>query len=161
MHAWFMDEYPLGDRRLPHRIAPYRYLTLGELNSLTGITCFKVDMNNPLNIAKRMSTIRRDKNYSSSDVFRIDHERLSNQSHLLDDIWKERTRDLPTIRMITGGSIYYDVSSKIEDKDVWIRVLLERGDLITIPSGLEHRSTTTGENFVRMTRFHQIPAADS
>lgn len=42
MHAWFIDQYPYGDRRLPHRSYPVRYLDVRELQRLTNVTYFKV-----------------------------------------------------------------------------------------------------------------------
>jgi hypothetical protein len=37
-----MDPFPHGDRRLPHRFYPPKYLELGELHRLSNIAYFKV-----------------------------------------------------------------------------------------------------------------------
>jgi hypothetical protein len=42
MHAWILDPFPIGDRRLPHRSFPPRYVDVAELKQLGGVACFKV-----------------------------------------------------------------------------------------------------------------------
>ncbi|KAI6217830.1 hypothetical protein M3Y99_01747800 [Aphelenchoides fujianensis] len=164
MHAWFMDAFPHGDRRLPHHEYPPRMLNVGELREKTKCAYFKVDMDDPQQMAKRLSTIRHDKNHSHVDILRIDHEHLNNQTQLLNEMYRPTVRSVDLVHLITGGAIYYDVCpepAEGEEEGRWIRIFLERGDLITIPKGLKHRCTTTGHNFVRVKRFHQAPVADS
>lgn len=48
----------------------------------------------------------------------------------------------PTIALVLEGGMYYDV--EYED-DNWIRMHLERGDLIIIPKQKCHRCTTTSK----------------
>uniref|UniRef100_A0A0R3RNG7 Homogentisate 1,2-dioxygenase n=1 Tax=Elaeophora elaphi TaxID=1147741 RepID=A0A0R3RNG7_9BILA len=49
------------------------------------------------------------------------------------------------------GSSYYDIEVAEDD---WIRINLERGDLIIIPPGLTYRFTLTPENKVIVQRFY-------
>ena len=54
------------------------------------------------------------------------------------------------VSLVMEGSCYYDVEP---EEDEWIRVQLERGDLIVIPKGVSHRFTVTPQNTVTIQRF--------
>lgn len=43
------------------------------------------------------------------------------------------------IRLVLDGSGYFDIR---DDRDQWVRIMVSRGDLITLPAGSYHRFTT-------------------
>ena len=43
------------------------------------------------------------------------------------------------IRLVLDGSGYFDIR---DDSDSWVRIAVEKGDLITLPAGAYHRFTT-------------------
>ncbi|KAL0094418.1 Acireductone dioxygenase ARD family [Phycomyces blakesleeanus] len=54
------------------------------------------------------------------------------------------------IRYILDGSGYFDVRDK---NDVWIRIHLERGEMIVLPAGMYHRFTTDAKNYIKAMRL--------
>lgn len=49
-------------------------------------------------------------------------------------------KDELTVTLVMDGGMYYDVEY---EEDKWLRIHLERGDLIIIPKDKSHRATTT------------------
>ncbi|OBT58462.1 1,2-dihydroxy-3-keto-5-methylthiopentene dioxygenase [Pseudogymnoascus sp. 24MN13] len=59
------------------------------------------------------------------------------------------------IRYIRDGKGYFDVRN---EGDEWVRILLEKDDLIILPAGIYHRFTTDASNFiVAMRLFKEEP----
>uniref|UniRef100_A0A0R3RM67 Uncharacterized protein n=1 Tax=Elaeophora elaphi TaxID=1147741 RepID=A0A0R3RM67_9BILA len=76
MKIWHMEQYPLGDRRLPHHVYPPKLYTSEQLQTLTGIISYKVDVDDANAMKKRISRVKADRKLTSSDIFTL-HENMN------------------------------------------------------------------------------------
>ncbi|CAJ0939445.1 unnamed protein product, partial [Mesorhabditis belari] len=149
MQIWTMDPYACGDKRLPHHIFPPKRLTPDQLTTKAGVMCYKIDMEDTMNLKKRLSRVKAASNVNSSDVLAIS-EALNGLSGMLEELYEPVIRDTDWVVLITDGMCYFDVEP-LEDE--WIRLQCEKGDLVVIPKGLTHRFTVTPQNYVQVQRF--------
>ncbi|VDK58478.1 unnamed protein product [Anisakis simplex] len=160
MHIWQMEMYPCGDRRLPHHMFPPKRFTPDQLNSLTGIVYYHVDLEDANALKKRISKVKTERNMPFSDVFTINSS-VSGLEQKLDELYEPVKRDDDSGYLVMEGSAYYDV--EIEE-DEWIRINVEKGDLLVIPKGIPHRFAITPKNHVLVQRFfaaeHTEPRCD-
>uniref|UniRef100_A0AC35U736 Acireductone dioxygenase homolog n=1 Tax=Rhabditophanes sp. KR3021 TaxID=114890 RepID=A0AC35U736_9BILA len=152
MQIWYMEPYPCGDRRLPHHQYPPRTITMDQLQTLTGIQQYKVDLADTQALKKRISRIKAEKSVNTSDMFTISKE-TPDFEEKLDSLYEESVKNADTISLILDGACYYDVE---KDEDEWIRICCEKGDIVVIPKGSNLRFTTTPQTFVKMQRFFNI-----
>ncbi|RNA16492.1 1-2-dihydroxy-3-keto-5-methylthiopentene dioxygenase, partial [Brachionus plicatilis] len=54
------------------------------------------------------------------------------------------------IRLVKDGSGYFDIR---DDEDKWVRIWVQKGDLITLPAGSYHRFTTDDKHFINAIRL--------
>uniref|UniRef100_A0A7E4W7T6 1,2-dihydroxy-3-keto-5-methylthiopentene dioxygenase homolog n=1 Tax=Panagrellus redivivus TaxID=6233 RepID=A0A7E4W7T6_PANRE len=150
MQIWYMEPYPCGDRRMPHHVFPPKVIGIDTLQSVTGVTYFKVDIDNTVAMKKRLTCIRTERNKVPAEIVVLDSETIPNLNAKLDDLYEPVTLDDEQVVMVTDGAMYYDI--EYEDSE-WIRILVERGDLIIIPKGVSHRCTTTPKDYAKIQRF--------
>uniref|UniRef100_A0A915AFV2 ARD n=1 Tax=Parascaris univalens TaxID=6257 RepID=A0A915AFV2_PARUN len=141
MHAWQMERYACGDRRLPHHVFPPKTLTPDQLLTLTGVVCYKVDIDDPNAVKKRLSKVKTERNISSSDMFQMSSS-LTDFEQKLEELYEPVVKNEDSVFLVMEGSAYYDVE---KEEDDWIRINVEKGDLLVIPKSLPHRFTVTPE----------------
>nr|XP_021406920.1 1,2-dihydroxy-3-keto-5-methylthiopentene dioxygenase [Lonchura striata domestica] len=97
-----------------------------------------------------LKEIRRAENYSWMDIVTIHKDKLPNYEEKIKTFYEEHLHLDDEIRYILEGSGYFDVRDK---DDKWIRIFMEKGDMITLPAGIYHRFTLDENNYVKAMRL--------
>ncbi|KAM7174123.1 acireductone dioxygenase [Macrochelys suwanniensis] len=147
VEAWYMDESG-EDQRAPHRQEPHQPVSLGQLRRL-GVFHWKLDADN-YETDPDLARIRKEKNYSWMDIITIHKDKLPNYQDKIKIFYEEHLHLDDEIRYILEGSGYFDVRDK---DDRWIRIFMEKGDMITLPAGIYHRFTLDENNYVKAMRL--------
>ncbi|XP_030044866.1 1,2-dihydroxy-3-keto-5-methylthiopentene dioxygenase [Microcaecilia unicolor] len=145
--AWYMDESQ-EDQRKPHQLQPNRPVSCEELRQL-GVRSWKLDADS-YETDPHLAWIRKEENYSWMDIITIHKDKLPNYEEKIKIFFEEHLHLDDEIRYILDGSGYFDVRDK-EDK--WIRIYMEKGDMITLPAGIYHRFTLDENNYVKAMRL--------
>ncbi|XP_070589042.1 acireductone dioxygenase isoform X1 [Erythrolamprus reginae] len=178
VEAWYMDD-SREDPRKPHRPEPDRPVSLEQLSRI-GVFYWKVIDENkdlltgggfqqvkPLGMLlgsceswqldadnyetdPELAKIRKEKNYSWMDIITISKDMLPNYEEKIKIFYEEHLHLDDEIRYILEGSGYFDVRDK---DDKWIRIAMEKGDMITLPAGIYHRFTLDESNYVKAMRL--------
>ncbi|VIO93668.1 Hypothetical 20.9 kDa protein in PLB1-HXT2 intergenic region, putative [Brugia malayi] len=149
MKIWHMEQYPIGDRRLPHHVYPPKLYTTDQLQAIAGVVSYKVDIDDANAMKKRISRVKAERKMTTTDIFTLD-QNTNKFEEKLEQLYEPVAKDVDSAFLVTDGSAYYDI--EIDDDD-WIRINVERGDLIIIPSGRNYRFTLTTQNKVVIQRF--------
>lgn len=88
--------------------------------------------------------IAEERKYISRDEIFVTPEKMGDAyEEKLKMFFTEHLHEDEEIRYIKGGAGYFDVRSEKED---WIRIRLEKDDMIILPAGIFHRFTTDSNN---------------
>ncbi|KAM0714288.1 hypothetical protein Q7P37_010075 [Cladosporium fusiforme] len=141
MKAYWFDNLP-GDQRLPHdsgRPVDPEYLTaLGIAHYY-----FPDDL-------ESVNKIAAERSYKNRDEIEISPTLLPGYEEKVKNFFHEHLHEDEEIRYILGGGGYFDVRSKDDD---WVRIRLEKGDLMIMPAGIYHRFTTDDQNYTKALRL--------
>ncbi|KAK3676354.1 1,2-dihydroxy-3-keto-5-methylthiopentene dioxygenase [Recurvomyces mirabilis] len=141
MRAYYYDNVP-GDQRLPHdsgrTIAPAALSDLGIKHHH-----FPDDLDS-------VNAIARERSYKNRDEIEISPSTLPNYEEKVKTFFDEHLHEDEEIRYILAGGGYFDVRNK---GDEWVRIRLERGDLMIMPAGIYHRFTTDEQNYTKAMRL--------
>jgi len=136
---WFDNE--AGDQRQPHDSG--RVVSPKRLNEL-GILYFQYDS---LDAVDKLAAERE---YKNRDVITISPTTLPGYDEKVKNFFHEHLHEDEEIRYIVDGSGYFDVRGKDDD---WIRIALEKDDLMIMPAGIYHRFTTDEKNYTKAMRL--------
>ncbi|WAR17280.1 MTND-like protein [Mya arenaria] len=133
--AWFMNEDKSVDQREPHQMDPPQPVQLEKLAEL-GVLYLKIESDD-WDKDEALSKIRKERGYTYEDCITL---KVFFQEHIHDD---------EEIRLCTEGSGYFDVRDR---DDRWIRIELNKGDMIILPAGIYHR-TVYFQNYIQARRY--------
>ncbi|CAG2107413.1 unnamed protein product, partial [Medioppia subpectinata] len=127
--AWYInDESLVTDekvKRSERHLNPPQYVTLDELRRKIGV--------------------QTEWGYNYWDIIDIESQVEKHAS-----FYTEHMHNEPEVRLVLDGSGYFDVRD-VEDK--WIRVLVEKGDLLSFMAGGYHRLTLDSNNHLKLFRL--------
>ncbi|KAL1972514.1 hypothetical protein VTN31DRAFT_6928 [Thermomyces dupontii] len=141
MRAYFYDNLE-GDQRLPHDSG--RTVDEAHLSRLGVLYrhCPTIESVNEL---------AREREYKNRDEIVVSPSKMG-------DVYEEKVKTFFTehlhedeeIRYVLDGSGYFDVRS---EQDEWVRIQVEKNDLIVLPPGIYHRFTTDDKNYIHALRL--------
>ncbi|XP_044118106.1 1,2-dihydroxy-3-keto-5-methylthiopentene dioxygenase isoform X2 [Neovison vison] len=97
-----------------------------------------------------LEKIRKERNYCWMDIITICKDKLPNYEEKIKVFYEEHLHLDDEIRYVLDGSGYFDVRDK---EDRWIRIFMEKGDMITLPAGIYHRFSLDEQNYVKAMRL--------
>jgi len=150
-----MEQYIWGDPRLPHHCFPPKKLNAEELRQRTGTLYYKLDLEDPIALSKRIGTMKLERAFKREDTYTLDAQATIDFNEKIAELFEESESSEEQARMIIEGAAYYDVEAT---DGSWIRIMCEYGDLIIIPANRPYRLTTTNKNFVKIRRFFKEEA---
>ncbi|KFH43111.1 1,2-dihydroxy-3-keto-5-methylthiopentene dioxygenase-like protein [Hapsidospora chrysogenum ATCC 11550] len=143
MKAYMYDNLP-GDQRLPHDSG--RAVDTDELAKLGVLYYHFPDIDG-------VNKLAADRGYKNRDEIVVSPEKMGDvYEDKVKMFFNEHLHEDEEIRYIRGGQGYFDVRSK---DDEWVRVRLEKDDLLILPAGIYHRFTTDESNYVHAMRLFQ------
>ncbi|KAK2612937.1 1,2-dihydroxy-3-keto-5-methylthiopentene dioxygenase [Conoideocrella luteorostrata] len=141
MKAYVYDNLP-GDQRLPHDSG--RPVSIEALRKLGVLYYHFPDIADVDDLAAS-------RGYQNRDEITVSPERMGDiYEDKVKMFFREHLHEDEEIRYIRGGQGFFDVRSK---DDEWVRVRLEKDDLLILPAGIYHRFTTDEANFVHAMRL--------
>ncbi|KAF4551373.1 1,2-dihydroxy-3-keto-5-methylthiopentene dioxygenase [Elsinoe fawcettii] len=140
MKAYWYDNLP-GDQRAPHNSG--RDVDPSYLSKL-GI------IHHQISSLSDVDRIASERSYSNRDEITISPNTLPGYEDKVKMFFHEHLHEDEEIRYIMDGGGYFDVRGKEDD---WVRIRLEKGDLMIMPAGIYHRFTTDEQNYTKAMRL--------
>lgn len=134
MKAYLYDNAP-GDQRLPHNsgtaISPSALEKLGVVyHHMPAVTL--------------VDALAEDRGYKNRDEIKVSPQTMGEAYETkVKSFFAEHLHEDEEIRYIRDGKGYFDVRNQ---GDEWVRIELEKDDLIILPPGIYHRFTTDETN---------------
>lgn len=130
-----MITLPQGDQRLPHDSG--NDVVVDDLKKL-GVLYYRIG-----DIAG-VDQLASERGYKNRDEITVSPEKMGEiYEDKVKSFFTEHLHEDEEIRYVRDGHGYFDVRNK---GDQWIRIQLEKDDLLILPAGIYHRFTTDDSN---------------
>lgn len=131
-----------GDQRLPHNSG--KPVSVDDLMNI-GVYYYHLPE------LEQVDNLSKEREYKNRDEITVSPQAMGDiYETKVKSFFAEHLHEDEEIRYILGGRGYFDVRSKDDD---WVRVLLEKNDLLILPPGIYHRFTTDESNVSPKRRF--------
>jgi len=98
-----------------------------------------------------VDAIAKDRQYRNRDEITVSPEKMgAAYEEKVKMFFNEHLHEDEEIRYILDGEGFFDVRSQ---GDEWVRIRLEKDDLIILPAGIYHRFTTDSKNYIKAMRL--------
>ncbi|PRP78406.1 hypothetical protein PROFUN_13710 [Planoprotostelium fungivorum] len=101
----------------------------------------------------KLDQICKQRGYNYKDE--VDSRKMPDLRSKLDNFLVEHIHDDEEIRFILEGGGYFDVRDAKSNSDDWIRITVEKGDMIVLPPGIYHRFLPDDNMFFHVMRLFQ------
>lgn len=146
IRAWYMDEDEETDQRAPHRRDEDCDVSRELLDSLGILQWSDIDGVEDSQLAK----IKEDRGYTYTDIITVSPGKLEGYEQKIKNFYREHIHYDEEIRFCLDGTGYFDIRDK---DDKWIRVSVEKGDMIILPEGSYHRFTCDDKDYIQAMRL--------
>jgi len=150
VQAWVIKEPFEGDQREEHKYSPNQEVSLSRLADLR-VLYWRIECDSWEKSAE-LAKIRADRGYKNHDIINITRETLPNYDDKLKIFFSEHLHEDEEIRYVLDGTGYFDIR---DETDKWIRIAVEKGDMIVLPAGMYHRFTLDSKNYIKALRLFQ------
>jgi len=141
MKAYLYDNLP-GDQRLPHDSGSAVDV---EALAQLGVIYQRIPE------LEGVNKLAAERGYKNRDEITVSPEKMGDVYETkVKSFFDEHLHEDEEIRYIRDGAGYFDVRNK---GDEWVRIYLEKDDLIILPAGIYHRFTTDETNYIQAMRL--------
>lgn len=147
MKAYYYDESDPSSQQAPH-------LTDASLTEadLSSIGVFYRQLLGP-DALTRLDDIAREREYKNRDQIIVSPASMGDiYRDKLKVLFEEHLHEDEEIRFVVDGTGYFDVREDNKEGK-WIRIQVEKGDLLVLPAGIYHRFTTDEKDYIKATRL--------
>jgi len=142
MRAYLFDDVE-GDQRLAHDSGVP--VASSDLNGL-GVLHWHTDDLDEVN------RVAEERGYKNRDEINVSEAAMADQYiPKITGFFREHLHEDEEIRWIRDGAGYFDIRDRTDKR--WVRIRVEKGDLLVLPPGIYHRFTLDDTNYIKAMRL--------